>query len=85
MELDRLTGSIDDIDAQLAALFVVRMELLRQTEQVRKQQNLADCEQEREQETLRQVARMVGGELEPYAERLFCCLFQLGREYCQTL
>lgn len=85
MELDKLIEKIDDIDAQLAALFVVRMELVRQKEQFQKQQGLTGSDQEREQEILRQVAQMVGGELEPYAERLFRYLFQLGREYRQTL
>lgn len=85
MELKVYRDRLDQIDAQIVALFRERMETVSQIADYKKSHELPVYAPGREQEILERVRSLSGEELAPYAEELFETLMKVSREYQKTL
>ena len=85
MELENLRKQIDAIDDQLIELFKARMEVAAQIGQYKKQNGLPVFVPQREQEKLEDVAQKAGQEMADYVRSLYQTLFQLSRDYQQSM
>ena len=81
MELEHLRQQIDQIDDDLVALFVRRMEIAAQIADYKKQNELPIFVPVREQKKLEDVAAKAGPEMAEYTRRLYSTLFELSRDY----
>ena len=81
MKLEQLRQQIDQIDDELVALFVQRMEIAVQIADYKKEHNLPIFVPTREQEKLEDVAAKAGPELAEYTRCLYATLFELSRVY----
>lgn len=79
MELKNLRNTLDEIDNQIADLFVKRMDAVKQVAQTKLEKNLPVFDPQREREKLAQLAELVGDEMAPATEALFSVLFDLSR------
>lgn len=79
MELKELRTEIDEIDGKLAALFVRRMDVVRQIGSYKAEQGLPVSAPQREREKLAVLTAQVGSELAPAADTFFSTLFDLSR------
>lgn len=79
MELKDLRNTLDDIDNQIAALLVKRMDAVKQVAQTKLEKKLPVFDPQREREKLAQLAELVGDEMAPAADALFSVLFDLSR------
>ena len=80
MDLSEIRGSIDKINEELLDLFMRRMDLSCKVAKYKSEHNMPILNRDREREILRWVSEH-SGEMEPYAHRLFCLLFELSRTY----
>lgn len=80
-ELDALRRDIDEIDAQIVALFKLRMEKAAQVAKYKRREGVAVLQSGREEEVLARAESSAGEELAPYARELFLELMKLSREY----
>ena len=81
MELKDLRHEIDQIDDQLVALFVRRMEIAAQVAAYKKENCLPIFVPLREQEKLADIAQKAGTEMADYAQSLYSSIFDLSRTY----
>lgn len=81
MELSELRNEIDEIDQELVRLFCQRMQVSAKVADYKKAAGSPIYHPQREQEILKQVARMAGPELEVYAKELYSRIFELSRSY----
>jgi chorismate mutase len=81
MELTRLRGQIDQIDDQLVALFVQRMEVSAAIARYKQEYGMPIHVPAREQEKLAAVAQKSGDEMAAYTQELYKLLFELSRSY----
>ena len=81
MDLKDLRNEIDQIDDQLLALFVRRMEISAQVAAYKKENQLPVFVPQRETEKLADVAKKAGTDMADYACSLYSSLFELSRTY----
>lgn len=81
MDIQELRGRIDDVDDELVALFLRRMEVSAQIGAYKKERGLPIFVPEREQEKLADVAAKAGPEMAGYVKRLYDAIFTLSRDY----
>ncbi len=80
MELSELRTEIDQIDQDLLALFLRRMQLAGEVADYKAAHHLPTQNEQREQEILDTVAARSGA-LAPYSCQLYHTLFALSRSY----
>jgi len=80
MTLDELRKQIDEVDAELAALFAQRMALAGRVAEV-KRGGIAVLDSVREEMVRRQFLAQVPPELEKYAQTLLETLLAVSRDY----
>ena len=80
MELKEARERIDAVDGILLDAFLKRMALSREIGGIKKDLGLPSEDPAREAEVLKRVAEK-SGDLAPYAEELYRCLFTLSRDY----
>ena len=85
MELDALRREIDNIDKELIALFAKRMELCAKIGEYKKENGLPVYDKARENEKLARAADVSRDDLKPYTRILFEKLFELSRDYQESL
>jgi len=85
MELKDYREKLDDIDAQIVALFCERMDTVRGIAEYKKTHEMPVLAPGREKEILERVGALSGDELSPYARTLFETLMYVSREYQKTL
>ena len=85
MDLKDYRDRLDQIDAEIIALFKERMEAVSLIAQYKKANNLPILAAGREQEVLEKVRTLSGEELAPYGAELFETLMRLSRDYQKTL
>lgn len=81
MDIQELRGRIDEVDDELVALFLRRMEVSAQIGAYKKERGLPIFVPEREQEKLADVAAKAGPEMAGYIKRLYDAIFTLSRDY----
>lgn len=81
MDIQELRGRIDEVDDELVALFLRRMEVSAQIGAYKKERGLPIFVPEREQEKLADVAAKAGPEMAGYVKRLYDAIFTLSRDY----
>ena len=81
MDIQELRGRIDEVDDELVALFLRRMEVSAQIGAYKKERGLPIFVPEREQEKLANVAAKAGPEMAGYVKRLYDAIFTLSRDY----
>ena len=79
--LNDLRKKIDIIDAELATLFVKRMELVTAVAKYKKAHGLATFDSSREQEILAKVVADSPTAFAPYTADLFKTILRLSKEY----
>ena len=79
MSLDNLREQIDQVDAELLALFEARMDLVREISAVKEAEGRPVLDRGREAEKLRALEAKARPELAPYAHTLYDTLFELSR------
>lgn len=84
-DLQELRGRLDAIDRELTGLFVRRMETVRGIAEYKRAHGLPVLDGGREAEVLDRAARTAGGDLAPYARRLYGCLLRLSRDRQRSL
>ncbi len=78
MNLNDYRKEIDAVDEELLRLFMRRMDISLKIAEAKRQAGLPTKDEEREALILRKRAEQAG-ELSPYAEELFRCLFAQSR------
>ncbi len=84
-ELTEIRRDIDQVDDQIADLFVRRMELASEIAAYKSLRHLSVLSQKREREILARIFKRVGEPMEDYARILFTTLFDLSRSYQSCL
>ena len=85
MDLKDYRNKLDQIDANILALFRQRMETVGEIAVYKKEHGLPVLAAGREKEILDRVRAESGEDLAPYAVSLFETLMYLSREYQKTL
>lgn len=80
MELSEIREKIDGLDEKILSLFLERMKLSRSAADYKAEHKLPTLNKDREREILKRVCGE-SGDMEQYAHRLFCTLFELSRSY----
>ena len=81
MDLTQLRTEIDEIDDQLVALFLRRMQACALVADYKKAHNLPILMPSREQKKLRSVAEKAGPELAEDMQKLYTLIMELSRNY----
>lgn len=81
MDLKDLRNEIDQIDDQLVALFVRRMEISAQVAAYKKEHQLPVFVPQRETEKLADIAEKAGPNMADYTCALYRSIFELSRDY----
>lgn len=85
MELQDYRKKIDEIDAQLTALFTERMQTAAQIAAYKKEHALSVLDAGRERQKLSEIAKLAGEEFEDAAMSLYSLIFELSRGYQSRL
>ena len=85
MDMNEYRNQIDEIDAQLTALFQKRMDTAAKIAEYKKENGLPVFDPARERAKLADVASKVRPEFQGYAESLYSTLFDLSRSYQRKL
>ena len=85
MELQDYRKKIDEIDAQLTALFTERMQTAAQIAAYKKEHSLSVLDAGRERQKLSEIAKLAGEEFEDAAMSLYSLIFELSRGYQSRL
>mgnify|MGYP000687810429 FL=1 len=85
MDIKELREKINGIDEQLTALFIERMELVRGVAEYKREHNLPIRDASREQEILKSLSVLGGGEFSGDLTAFFTKLFQISRGYQSRL
>ena len=83
MSLSEYRRQMDEIDRELTALFVRRMELSARIAVWKSENDVPILDRTREREKLNEVSSQVPDELEDYVNTLYLTLFSLSKEYQQ--
>ena len=81
MDMQIYRKQIDAIDDELIRLFKERMSVARDIALYKKEHDLPVSDAVREEEKLAVIGEKAGGELGPYARKLYALLFELSRAY----
>jgi len=81
MNMQELRLQIDDVDRQMVALFVRRMEISEEIGLYKKAHDLPTGDSSRERDKLAAVAALAPEELQTYVQRLYAKLFELSRDW----
>lgn len=81
MDINNLRERIDEIDNEMAKLFVRRMETSLDIAKYKKENNMPVLNRARERDILNRVTEITGAELEEYTKILYQTLFDLSRSY----
>lgn len=81
MSLGEYREKIDEIDAQILALFEERMRTVRKVAEYKQQNNLPIFHPEREQQLLEEKAEKSSAEYRDYTRGLFHEIMRLSKEY----
>ena len=85
LNLDVIRKEISEINDEMLALFVKRMELSAQVAQYKKANGLPTLDRKREEAILQKVADNTVDEYRQYALRFFRTMMDLSKEYQETL
>lgn len=85
MDLKELRNTIDEIDSELTALFLKRMETAAQIAKYKADNSLPVFNSERERDVLNSVTSRVSPEFEDYTKTLYQTIFNLSRSYQKKL
>ena len=85
MELQDYRKKIDEIDAQMTALFAERMQTAAKIAAYKKEHGLGVLDAGRERQKLSEIAALAGGEFEDAAMSLYSLIFELSRGYQSRL
>ena len=85
MELQDYRKKIDEIDAQLTALFTERMQTAAQIAAYKKEHGLSVLDAGRERQKLSEIAKLVPEEFEDATLSLYSLIFELSRGYQNRL
>ena len=85
LNLDVIRKEISEINDEMLALFVKRMELSAQVAMYKKANGLPTLDRKREEAILQKVADNTGDEFRQYAIQLFRTMMDLSKEYQDTL
>ena len=85
MDIKELREKINGIDEQLTGLFIERMELVRGVAEYKREHNLPIRDASREQEILKSLSVLGGGEFSGDLTAFFTKLFQISRGYQSRL
>ena len=83
MNLEEAREKIDEIDRQLAGLFVERMELVSEVARYKKENNLPIYHSGREKEIVKNLQEIVPEEMGAYIKLLYSTMFEVSRAYQQ--
>lgn len=81
MELEQIRNEINEIDTQMAQLFVRRMNAVLQVAEYKKENDMTVLDRSRERDVLARIAALVGEPYEAYSKILWNTLFDLSRSY----
>lgn len=88
MGLNVYRKDIDEIDGQLTALFLKRMEISAEIAEYKRENGLPVRDPEREREKISALMEKTNPEMQPYLRSLYLMLFELGRSHqhriCKT-
>lgn len=85
LNLDEIRKEISEINDEMLALFVRRMELSAQVAMYKKANGLPTLDRKREESILQKVADNTSDEYRQYALQLFKTMMDLSKEYQETL
>ncbi len=85
MDLSESRRTINEIDAQIVALFVRRMETVAGIAEYKKKAGLPVLDRTREAAVLDRAAELAGPELGGYARTLYECMLAASRDYQAAL
>ena len=85
LNLDVIRKEISEINDEMLALFVKRMELSAQVARYKKANGLPTLDRKREEAILQKVADNTVDEYRQYALRFFRTMMDLSKEYQETL
>lgn len=83
MNLEEAREKIDEIDRQLAGLFVERMELVSEIARYKKENDLPIYHSGREKEIVKNLQEIVPEEMGAYIKLLYSTMFEVSRAYQQ--
>ncbi len=81
MDMVELRNQIDEIDRQIVALFVQRMDVAAKIGEYKAAHQLLVLDTKRESEKLAQIGALAGEEMAEYAKALYQTVFSLSRQY----
>lgn len=81
MQLNELRKEIDNIDDQILALFLKRMEVAKRVAEEKQLSKAVIANPEREREILVRIAEQAGEDMAVYTKMLYSTLFELSRSY----
>lgn len=81
MDLNGIRNEIDNIDGQLAELFVKRMDASRRVAEYKQDNNMPVFNSAREREIVNKITEEVPADLETYAKTLWNTIFDVSRSY----
>lgn len=84
MELKELRQQIDEIDRELVALFLRRMNCSAKIAEYKRNNKLPVLDSQREAALLERVSALSGEELSGYTAELYRAILSLSREYQQS-
>ncbi len=84
MELSEIREKIDEVDQELLALFLKRMSLSAKAAKFKAEKGMKTLDENREKQILDKVSAE-SAHLEQYSRRLYEKIFELSREYQQSL
>ncbi len=85
LNLEEIRKEISEINDEMLALFVKRMELSSQVAAYKKANGLPTLDRKREEAILQKVADNTSDELRQYALEFFRNIMDLGKQYQDTL
>lgn len=85
MDISELRNEINEIDEQICALFVRRMNTALGIARYKKENHLPVLDASRERAVLQKVSKLTGEELEAYARTLYQTMFDVSRAYQSDL
>ncbi len=85
MDLNALRTEIDALDDQLLALFLRRMEIVKQVAAYKLENNLPVLHPKREEEILQRMAATAGDHMGGYTQAFFAGLMAVSRQMQEAL
>lgn len=85
MHLKELREEIDKIDDELVHLFDARMKIAARIAEYKQVNNLPVLDSSREQEKLQELSEKAGPEMSYYIRSLYAAIFELSRNYQNSL